>query len=179
MGEIRLAEPEWARYISATTTYPPYGETGPVEGDLISADRDLLIAYMGWYPEVRHEQIRVETIKWETHTDFDIVYWKAPSLCLSRVFPGARCGRAAESYKAPQWFWDWWSYTCDCIRSHGNYQAGLRSSPPLCVPLCPLVVQAFQSFPCTLPESEPARNMYFGGCPVLVSPSLGETGRGL
>jgi hypothetical protein len=49
------AEPNWGRFISVGT----YGATGSQSeaGELISADRDLVVAYMGWYPEVNGEQI--------------------------------------------------------------------------------------------------------------------------
>jgi hypothetical protein len=108
----KVAEPDWGRFISATTTYPDYGKSGPLEGDLISRDRDLLIAYMGWYPEVRNEQIRVETIKWETHTDFKVLYWKRLPFVYHASFEVRTAKDRWNDYKAPPWFWDWWFYTC-------------------------------------------------------------------
>ena len=59
----RVASPEWERFITGYTTPPPYGETGASEGELISPSRDLLLAWMGWYPEVNHEKILIETVK--------------------------------------------------------------------------------------------------------------------
>src|SRR5207244_3369822 len=64
----KVAQPNWMRYRTASTVFPVIGsKTG--ECELISADRDLMIAYMGWYPEVSGEQIQMETVTWQTHTD--------------------------------------------------------------------------------------------------------------
>ena len=98
-GEVweKLAQPDWARYVSAL------GDM--ISGDLISANRDLLFAYMGWYLELHGEEILRETIEWQTHTDFAIVYWKRlPSVYHAsfQVQLAERCWAAGE----PQWFRD-------------------------------------------------------------------------
>ena len=100
----KLAQPDWARYVS-TSLLPARS------GDLISADRDLLFAYMEWYPEVNREQIQLETIRWQEHTDFKIVYWKR----LPFVYHASFEVTPAESRWVngqPKWFSDWWISTC-------------------------------------------------------------------
>ncbi len=106
----RVAEPDWGRFISRFTNHD-------MSADLISPDRDLLIAYMGWYPEVNGEQIRLETIKWETHTDFEVLYWKRLPFVYHASFQVQTAEDRWNYYKAPQWFWDWWFYTCHWHRA--------------------------------------------------------------
>jgi hypothetical protein len=67
-----------------------------MDGELISPNRDLLIAYMGWYQEVNHEEIHLDTIKWETHADHEVLYWKRLPLCLPCPFQGKKVGRPLE-----------------------------------------------------------------------------------
>jgi hypothetical protein len=105
----RLAEPEWERFVSATATFPAYGESGPAEGELISADRDVLLAWMGWYPEVRREKILIETVKWQTQTDFEALYWKRLPFVYRATFEVEIAKERWNSHKIPHWFWDWWT----------------------------------------------------------------------
>jgi hypothetical protein len=95
----RIAKPDWSRYVSASTL--------ATNGDLILSNRDLLFAYMGWYPELRGEEILRESIVWQAHTDFDIVYWKRVPFVLHvsfQVQPAERHWAAGE----PSWFRDCW-----------------------------------------------------------------------
>ncbi len=104
-GWEKIAQPDWTRYLSASTVFPVIGVmTG--ECELISADRDLMIAYMGWYPAVSGEQIQMETVTWQTHTDFKVVYWKQIPFvhhASSRVQSTDR-----RWIEIPRWFQDWW-----------------------------------------------------------------------
>ena len=79
---------------------------------MISANRDLVIAYMGWYPEVNREQIQLETIKWQTHTDFDVLYWKRLPFVYHASFQVQPAEARWNGYREPQWFHDWWVSTC-------------------------------------------------------------------
>src|SRR5207249_1289788 len=106
----RLAEPDWGKFISASST-PSTPQCEEWTGDLVSADRDLLIAYMGWYPEVREEQIKLETIRWQTHSDFEILYWKRLPFVYHASFQSASAEARWNSYREPQWFRDWWVST--------------------------------------------------------------------
>lgn len=105
----RVARPEWDRFITGYTTSPPYGETGPSEGELTSPDRDLLLAWMGWYPEVRREKILVETIKWESKADFEVLYWKRLPFVYRAIFKVETAEARWKSYEVPQWFDNWWT----------------------------------------------------------------------
>jgi hypothetical protein len=111
----RLAEPDWARFISGFTTPDDAlsQENAEMTGELFSPDRDLLVAYMGWYPEVRGEQIRLETIRWDTHRDYEVLYWKRLPL-VYRVLFRATFAEARWKFPPlkPQWFSDWWIHTC-------------------------------------------------------------------
>jgi hypothetical protein len=97
----RLAEPQWARFVSGWTTSDGLGE-------LFSPDIDLLIAYMGWYPEVNCERIRLQTLEWHAQQDFEVLYWKHLPLVYRATFtvdPADSCWGPVE----PRWFQDWHS----------------------------------------------------------------------
>jgi len=100
----KIAEPDWTHLLI---------ERRDSEcGELFSANRDLLMGYMGWYPEINQEQIQLDTIIFETHKHFDILYWKRLPLVYHASF---RLGKAKPRwgstvpiwYMAPKWFWDW------------------------------------------------------------------------
>lgn len=99
----KIAQPDWARYVSVSTV--------SASGDVISADRDLLLAYMGWYPEVNREQIQLQTMRWQTHTDFEIVYWKRLPFVYHASFE-VQPAEARWVSGEPKWFRDWWVSTC-------------------------------------------------------------------
>jgi hypothetical protein len=107
----KVAEPDWGRFVSATT-YSAVQPQSEMAGDLVSADRDLLIAYMGWYPEVNGEQIQLDTIKWQTHTDFEILYWKRLLFVYHASFQVRPAEPRWNGHREPHWFRDWWTSTC-------------------------------------------------------------------
>ena len=107
----KVAGPEWGRFIAAYTTSPAYGEAGPWEGELFSPNRDLMLAWTGWYPEIRHEKILTENIKWGSHSDFEVLYWKRLSFVHRATFHVESSEERWDSYKVPQWFWDWWTHS--------------------------------------------------------------------
>jgi hypothetical protein len=69
-GEIweKVAEPDWTRLLDESSDL--------AETDICTANRDLLMAYMGWYEEINEARILTETAQWNTHKDFAILYWK-------------------------------------------------------------------------------------------------------
>jgi len=99
----RIAQPDWARYVSVSTV--------STSGDLISANRDLLVAYMGWYPEVNGEQIQLKTLGWQTHTNFEIVYWRRLPFVYHASFE-VQPAKARWVSEEPNWFRDWLVSTC-------------------------------------------------------------------
>jgi hypothetical protein len=111
-GELweKLAQPEWDRFVSGFSTFLDDGNVDEMDGELISPNRDLLIAYMGWYPEVNHEEIRLDTIKWETHADHEVLYWKRLPFVCHALFRVRSSERRWKDHNVPKWFNDWWSY---------------------------------------------------------------------
>lgn len=102
------AEPKWGRFISVGTYSAAQSQSEP--GEVISANRDLVIAYMGWYPEVNREEIQLDTIKWQTHTDFEVLYWKRLPFVYHASFQ-VRPAEARWNGWEPQWLQDWWVST--------------------------------------------------------------------
>ena len=107
----KVAEPDWGRFVFATTTYSGVQPRSEMTGDLVSPDRDLLIANMGWYPEVRREQIKLETVRWQTHADFEILYWKRLPFVYHASFQTVPAATRWSGYGEPEWFRDWWTST--------------------------------------------------------------------
>jgi hypothetical protein len=103
----KSAQPHWTRYLSASTVFPVIGVMAG-ECELISADRDLMMAYMGWYSELSGEQIQLETVTWQTHTDFKIVYWKQIPFVHHASFQVHSSDRRWIG-EVPRWFQDWWT----------------------------------------------------------------------
>jgi hypothetical protein len=101
-GEVweRVAEPDWAHFISLWTV-----ETS---GELFSPDRDRMIAYMGWYPEVNREQIQLQTVLSQTKTDFEVFYWKRLPFVYHASFE-VKPAEARWGPIAPKWFDEWLS----------------------------------------------------------------------
>jgi hypothetical protein len=104
----KLARPEWNRFISGFSEPVEGGDGEEMTGDLISPDRNLLIAYMGWYREVNGEEIHLETIEWETHADHEVLYWKRLPFVYHAHFRVAYSKSRWKHYIAPNWFDDWW-----------------------------------------------------------------------
>ncbi len=102
-----VAEPDWSRFISVSTC----GAIGDQNetGELISMDRNLILAYMGWYPEVNGEQIQLVTTTWQSHTDFNVLYWKRLPFVYHAMFQVLPA--KSRWNPEPQWFRDWWAST--------------------------------------------------------------------
>ena len=96
----RVAEPDWSRLFTVSRD--------STSGELISPDRDLLMALMGWYSEIHHgETIQRDTIRWQTHTDYAILYWKRVPLVCHASF-GLQAAEAPWPGWGPEWFRDWY-----------------------------------------------------------------------
>ncbi len=74
--------------------------------ELISASRDRLIAYMGWYPEIYRKRIQLETVTWQMHTEFEVLYWKRLPFVYHVSF-GAQSANPRWRGTEPKWFSDW------------------------------------------------------------------------
>ncbi len=99
----RSAKPDWNHFVSSSDDY--------ASGELLSADKERLIAYMGWYPEIAGSLIQVDTINWETHRNFNILYWKQLPVVHRVSFQLQPSGKRWSSDAAPKWFWDWYFST--------------------------------------------------------------------
>lgn len=99
----RMADPDWAHILIVSV--------GAESGDLFSPDRDLMMAYMGWYSEIEAQPIRLTTINWQTHSDFPILYWKAIPLVYQASFALGPAGSPTEpkSFRSPQWLREWYT----------------------------------------------------------------------
>ncbi len=101
----RMAEPDWANFFTKSSDEESC--------DLFSPDRHLLVAYMGWYQQMERRRIQLETVTWQTHSDFEIVYWKRLPLVhqASFLLLPAR-GRTGTkwywSHETPGWFREWY-----------------------------------------------------------------------
>jgi hypothetical protein len=99
----RMAEPDWAHILTVSV--------GTESGDLFSPDRDLLMAYMGWYQEIEAQRIQLETIAWQSHSDFPILYWKRIPVVYQASFPlqPAENPTQPKWFRSPQWFREWYT----------------------------------------------------------------------
>jgi hypothetical protein len=95
----RLAKPDWNRYVS-TLTDDQFGDTW-------SANRDLLMAELGWYRELNSMKVDRGTVRVELLHDHPIMYWKVLSLVYHAAFS---CTPDADARPTdwPKWFRDWW-----------------------------------------------------------------------
>ncbi len=99
----RMAEPDWAHILTVSV--------GAESGDLFSPDRHLLMAYLGWYWAIEAQRIQLEAISWQTHSDFQILYWKRVPLVYQASFTLRPAEGPTEPKwsHAPQWFRDWYA----------------------------------------------------------------------
>jgi hypothetical protein len=77
-------------------------------GEITSPDKDLLMAWMGWYSQINESKILLDTVHWETHEDFRILYWKRLPL-VHRVSFDIEAAEKQWPIFQPQWYRDWWS----------------------------------------------------------------------
>lgn len=98
----RMAQPDWAHILTVSVD--------PESGDLFSPDRHLLMAYMGWYKKIEAQEIQLEAINWQTHSDFQILYWKRLPLVYQASFSLRPTeGRTGPKWSGvPRWFREWY-----------------------------------------------------------------------
>jgi len=93
-----VAEPDWMHIVT---------ESGDAaSGDIISPDRDRLMATIAWYPELNQEQVQLETIKWQTHSDFEVLYWKRLPFVYHVSF-ARQVAQVRWANAETEWFRDW------------------------------------------------------------------------
>jgi hypothetical protein len=95
------AEPDWAHFFGELSDYE--------KGELISADLTLIMARMGWFPELADQKIQTKTINVEVLLDHQVLYWKR----LPRVYRATfSCEQSDPRWEnghnlEPKWFRDW------------------------------------------------------------------------
>jgi hypothetical protein len=95
----RLAEPQWVRFLSGGIDLDGFAE-------LVSPNRELLVAYMGWYPELKRIRVRWQTVELQSLENLEVLYWKRlPSVyrVTFSVEPADPCWGPIQ----PRWFQDW------------------------------------------------------------------------
>lgn len=97
------AKPDWDHFVN--------GSDDSVSGELLSFDKERLMAYMGWYPEISGSLIQLDTINWETHPNFSILYWKQLPVVHRVSFQLQPSHKRWGSGSGPKWFWDWYFAT--------------------------------------------------------------------
>jgi hypothetical protein len=103
-----VAKPEWNRFYDESSDY----ETG----DAVSPDLTLLIARLGWFPELSNEAIDIQSIQVEERSDYPVLYWKKLPHVYRATF---KCHRAKARWRdghsdypiEPDWFRKWWPTT--------------------------------------------------------------------
>jgi hypothetical protein len=72
-----LAQPKWDHFVKTENEYPNGLNVGSAaQGVLASTNRDLLMAYLGWYQPLRHASVQWHTMRWDIHDSYQIRYWK-------------------------------------------------------------------------------------------------------
>ena len=101
----RLAQPDWGRILVEWTNDP---FTPEAVCEIFSPDIDLIMARMGWFPELTRTSVVFDTVTFEKLADHQILYWKRlPS--VSRTTFSLEDAEPRWGYLAPKWFQDWWS----------------------------------------------------------------------
>lgn len=105
-----VAKPEWNRFFEQSSDY----ETG----DAFSPDMTLLMARLGWFPELSGgEAIVIETIQVEEHFHYPVLYWKKLPHVYRATF---KCQHSKARWRKqghseypmePDWFRKWWPTT--------------------------------------------------------------------
>ena len=95
----RLAKPNWNRY-GPTLTDDYFG-------DIWSANRDLLMAELGWYRELTSAKVDRDSVRIEVVDSHPITYWKYLPLVYHAAFS---CTPDADASPLdwPKWFREWW-----------------------------------------------------------------------
>ncbi len=103
----RLAEPDWSGFFTQSGDET----TGDVE--LASPSLNLLMARMGWFRGLNGERIKVDTIRLEACSNYQILYWKRLPLVYQALFSiePAKSRWPNEWTRYPEWFRKWWIST--------------------------------------------------------------------
>jgi hypothetical protein len=97
-----MSDPDWTHILIV--------RVDSQSGDLFSPDRRLLMAYMGWYEEIEAQRIQPGAVTWQTHSDFEILYWKRLPLVYQASFSAQSTeGHTGPKWSAvPKWFREWY-----------------------------------------------------------------------
>jgi hypothetical protein len=94
-----VAEPNWSDILTVSVD--------DKSGESCSPNRHLLMAYLGWYGEIEDRQIEPQTIRLETHSNFQILYWKRLPLVHRATFE-LKPAIPQPFRRTPQWFNEWY-----------------------------------------------------------------------
>jgi hypothetical protein len=105
-----VAEPQWNHFYKELSDY----ETG----ESVSPDLTLLMARLGWFPELHSDQtIEIDSIEIEELKDFPVLYWRRLPHVYRATFkcptgePRWRTRRNYSFRPASAWFEAWWPTT--------------------------------------------------------------------
>lgn len=103
----RLAEPDWSSFFTQS------GDEATGDVELGSPNLNLLMARMGWFRGLNGERIKVETVRLETCSNYQILYWKRLPLVYRALFSveSGKPHRTGERRDEPAWFRAWWNST--------------------------------------------------------------------
>lgn len=101
----RLAVPDWNRYFDQRGNQK--------DCEVISQNRDLVMAVLGWFQETNNGRVHLESVVFEEFKDYPIFYWKnLPSVYKATfTFEQAEArwsGTGPAWMNEPKWFKEWW-----------------------------------------------------------------------
>jgi hypothetical protein len=104
----RYAKPDWDHYLDLPTS------SGT--GAITSQNRDLVIAVMGFFPEIGGGQIDLDSVAIQEIRNYSILYWKRLPSVFKATFrfeqAEARWGGKGPAWSnEPTWFKEWWAAT--------------------------------------------------------------------
>jgi hypothetical protein len=165
----KLAEPDWTRAFTQTCDQ--------ASCELVSSNRDLLMACMGWYSKLHEEEItskassgnRGRTLTSSIGSD-SRACTESPFCWNTRTVAGPASRNGFKSGGSP--------YRAG-TRGHGNYQSGRRNRDLIdlngAVVICPLVPRTESYDSKILVQSQTSAFGYFSPCTRRV-PGLGDFG---
>jgi hypothetical protein len=100
----RLAEPDWSHY------FDQRGDQGGCE--IVSQNRDLLMAVLGWFQELGGGRVDVNSIQIQKLDNYPILYWKHLPFVFKANFAFDKAdprwiGDGPAWSREPKWFHEW------------------------------------------------------------------------
>jgi hypothetical protein len=98
----RMGNPDWDRFLFYSVLVPD--KELRVSATLASRNKDLLMAYLGWFERLESADVNWETLRIETHSNYAVTYWKRLDGVHEATFDGIY--HLPERY-APAFVSDW------------------------------------------------------------------------